>query len=86
MPFSVDFHDDWDKHFKKLDRAQQERIWKKILKLGGEITARHLKHGLPYFVLEAGQYRIAFKEYGGVREVYFAGTHKQYVEWYSSLY
>jgi hypothetical protein len=48
-----------------------------------ESPARHLKHGLDYFVVETGQYRICFKagERREVKVIYFAGTHKDYEKW-----
>jgi len=80
--FRVGFAEDWDKYFKKLSKQEKEKIWKKILQLKGFGKARHLKHGLPFFVVESGQYRICFEEQKNSRTIVFAGNHKQYEKWY----
>jgi mRNA-degrading endonuclease RelE of RelBE toxin-antitoxin system len=80
--FEVEFTDGWDEYFSKLDKPCKERVWKRIQKLKGLVRARHLKHGLPFFVLEAGQYRIGYEEILNLRRVCFVGTHKQYEKWY----
>ena len=79
--FEIDFAEGWDKHYSKLDGFEREKIWKKIQQLKRLQKARHLKHGLPFFVLEAGQYRICFEEKQGARTIMFAGNHKQYEKW-----
>ena len=83
--FELSFSEDWDKFFKKMDKESREKIWKKIQQLKELQTARHLKKGLPYFVLETGQYRICFIEKQNKRTIAFAGNHKQYEKWYSKL-
>ena len=82
--FELDFAEDWDKFFKKLDKNEREKIWKKIQKLKSPQTSRHLRHGLPFFVVESEQDRIAFKEKEKIREIMFAGNHKQYEKWYKN--
>ncbi|MCX6802488.1 MAG: hypothetical protein NT067_05265 [Candidatus Diapherotrites archaeon] len=79
--FELEFEEAWDKHFAKLDKTEQERIWKKIQQLKALEKARHLKHGLPFFVLETGQYRVCFSEENKTRTILFAGNHKQYEKW-----
>jgi len=59
---------------------------KKIQQLKTLAKARHLKKGLPYFVVETGQYRICFKEEGNLRTIHFAGNHKQYQKWYKQFF
>ncbi len=81
--FRLDYADGWDRFFAKMDKSQQARIWKKIQSLKTRPSARHLKKGVPFFVLETGQYRICFEEKGKARIVMFAGTHKQYEKWLS---
>lgn len=44
--------------------------------------ARHLRHGLPFFVVESGQLRVCFEEDRRKRIIVFAGNHKQYEKWY----
>ncbi|MFH1199966.1 MAG: hypothetical protein V1708_02775 [Candidatus Micrarchaeota archaeon] len=70
----------------KLDQPVLERIDKKIKQLQRELPARHLGHGLPYSIAEAGQYRIAFKtdEATKTKTVYFIGPHKEYEKWLKS--
>jgi len=70
----------------KLDRPVLQRIDGKIKQLQRELPARHLGHGLPYNVAEAGQYRIAFKtdEATKTKTVYFIGPHKEYEKWLHS--
>jgi N-methylhydantoinase B/oxoprolinase/acetone carboxylase alpha subunit len=82
--FELFFADGWDKHYRKLDNAAKERMWGKIQHLKTMQAARHLKHGLPFFVVEACQYRICFEEKQNKRTVVFAGTHKQYEKWCKS--
>ena len=80
--FELVFTEGWDKYYIKLDNATREIIWKKIQQLKTKQAARHLKHGLPFFVVESGQHRICFEEKQTMRIVVFAGTHKQYEKWY----
>lgn len=80
--FELDFADGWDIHFSKLDNSERERIWKKIQQLKFLAKVRHLKKGLPFFVVETGQYRVCFEQKQKTRMVVFAGNHKQYEEWY----
>jgi len=83
--FELCFADNWDEYYSKMDNSQQQRIWKKIQQLKVLTKARHLKRGLPYFVVESGQDRICFKEEGNKRTIHFVGKHKQYDKWCKSL-
>jgi len=80
--FKLKYESNWDKYFSKLDKNSKEKIWKKIQQLKTIKSARHLKHGLPYFVLESGQYRICYEEEDKLRKIIFAGNHKQYEKWF----
>jgi len=60
--FEIQFAENWDKYFRKLDKTEKEKIWKKIQQLKTLEKVRHLKHGLPFFVLETGQYRVCFEQ------------------------
>ncbi len=80
--YTLEFAEDWDQYFVKLDNSEQERVWKKIQQLKTLSGARHLRHGKPFFVVEAGQYRVCYKQEGKKRTVEFAGNHKQYETWY----
>jgi len=87
MNFELKFVANWDVHFCKFDKPTKLRILKTIEKLKTKESSRHLKHGLPFFVEESGQYRIGFiqDDASYVREIYFVGDHKQYKKWYSTL-
>ena len=84
--YSLRFDEDWDKHFKKFDASVQEQLVKKINQLRQPLKHRHMKQGLPYFVEQAGGYRIAFEidEQTKTKIIRFVGTHKQYEGWYST--
>lgn len=84
--FELVYADGWDAFYSKMDASEKERIWKKIQQLKTLGKARHLKKGLPYFVVESGQYRVCFKEDGVKRTVFFAGNHKQYEKWYKRFW
>lgn len=83
--FEIAFAEGWDIFYSKMDRSWQKKIWKKIEKLKEKISARHLKHGLPFFVVESGQDRICFEESEKKRIIMFAGNHKQYEQWYGKM-
>ena len=83
--FRLDYDKGWDKFFSKMDSSLQKMLWKRIQKLKTLTKARHLKRGLPYFVVEVGQYRIDFIEERGTRTVAFVGNHKQYQKWYAAF-
>ena len=71
-----------------MDNQVRLQIAKKLLELREDNKLfRHL-HGLPYFVLEAGQYRVTFVEDNSnmVRTIVFIGDHKEYEKWYSQLF
>ena len=77
----LDYADAWDAYFSKSDKSEKERISKKIQQLKHSVSARHLKHGFPFFVVESGQYRVCFEEKSNTRTIMFAGNHKQYEKW-----
>lgn len=85
--YTIRFHDDWEFYFSRLDKAVRQKIMKKVLQPGSGHSSRHLQHGLPFFVEEAGQYRITFKvdEQLKLKRFYFVGDHKDYEKWYSSV-
>lgn len=87
MEFKVMYVQGWDVHFAKFDNSVKIRILKALERLKSKQTTKHLEHGLPFFVEEVGNYRIAFKHDSGsnVKEVYFVGDHKQYDAWTHSL-
>lgn len=60
--YTVDYHENWDKHFVNLNQDIQKRIWKKIQQIENGLPGRHLEHGLPFFVEEVGQYRICYTQ------------------------
>ena len=83
--FELSYADDWDKFFSKMDSSIRRILWKKIQQLKTLPKARHLKKGVPIFVVETGQNRVCFREKNKTREILFAGNHKQYQKWYSDL-
>jgi len=83
--FRLEYAKGWDKFFSKMDPSVQKMLWKGIQKLKALEKARHLKRGLPYFVVEVVQYRIGFIEEKGTRTIAFVGNHKQYQKWYAAF-
>lgn len=82
-PWKLAFKKGWDRHFKKFDKAAQQRILKKFEHMKQPLQPRGLK-ALRVVVEEAGQYRIAFyqNEEQHQKEIHFVGNHKQYEKWY----
>jgi mRNA-degrading endonuclease RelE of RelBE toxin-antitoxin system len=84
---TLEFDEEWDFYFKKLDKSVRERILKKIEKLKTDWNigsfSRHLRHGAPYPVQEIGKYRLCFrlKDKEKVIRIYFADDHKDYEKW-----
>jgi len=85
--YTLIFKPGWDVHYSKMDKSIQEMIWKKIQKQKNETQTRHLKHGVDFYVVEIGQYRVAIKinEKEKTKAIHFAGNHKQYEKWYRSI-
>ena len=83
MSFNVEFGPEWEKYSSKLDHSIRKRIIKKLKQLFQERKTRKLKVGLPYNVIEVGQYRICFVEDKKEKKriLYFVGTHKEYERW-----
>ena len=83
MTYKIRFHPKWDGHYSKLDKSLRQRVMKKIMQLQGELPARHLGQGLPFYVCEIGQYRLCYETDEGkkVRTMFFVGTHKEYEKW-----
>ena len=80
MPdYSLIFKPGWDKYYLKMDNSTQTSIWKKIQQQKNETKTRHLKHGVEFYVVDTGQYRIAIKisEKEKTKTIHFAGNHKQ---------
>ncbi len=86
--YKLDFKPGWDIYFVKMDKVTQAQIWKKIQKQKNETQTRHMRFGLEFYVLEAGQNRIALKinEKEKIKTVWFAGNHKQYEKWYKQFF
>jgi len=87
LEYAISFEPGWDIHFIKMDNSIKQIIWKKIQKQKNETKTRHLKYGIEFYIVESGQYRIAIKinEKEKVKEIHFAGNHKQYADWYKSF-
>jgi len=76
----------WDNYFADLSHVIKLRVLKKIQQILANPLKRHLKHGLPYFVEEVGQYRVVYKiDYlENAVKFYFVGDHKEYEKWLAS--
>jgi len=77
------YDEKWDLYFQDLSPDIQARPLKKLDRIREGLPGRHLRHGLPFFVEEVGQYRICYTqdEASRTRKIYFAGDHKQYGRW-----
>jgi len=88
LGFTVILDETSRKQFLGLDKPIKERIEKKLRQLEREeFKSRHFRHGVPVFVEEVGQYRIAFKIREDLKEkrVVYIGKHGDYEKWYGSL-
>ena len=83
MSFKVTLHEDAAKQLEKLDKSIREQLIKRFARMRGEPPGRHLKHGLDFFVENAGQYRIVYRIEENEKKVYFVGDHKNYEKWFS---
>ncbi len=74
---------DLNRWFDRLDPSEQVALTKKMRQLIKPISARHLKHGVGFFVVDVGGSRITFRQDDATRtrRIYFAGTHKDYLTW-----
>ncbi len=81
--YEAEYDQEWLKYFQPLDESIKERVAKKVGKILGYPTKRHLKRSL-FFVDEVGQYRIIYMVFEENKRVrfYFVGTHKEYEKWY----
>ncbi len=86
MPFAVFLKVEAEVQLSKLDNSLRIRILKKIKQMETKEVGRHLEKGLPYFVEEIGQYRIAFSlnKQQTEKHVVFIGDHKEYDKWIHS--
>jgi len=82
MKWNVELNSNATKQFLKLDKSIRMLVSKKLTQLELKLFSRHMKKGLPFFVEEVGQYRIAFEEGKDLRTIQFIGTHKEYKKWY----
>ncbi len=83
--FEVVLDSEAEEQFNSIDKGQKEKLGKKIAQLQELVKVRHLRHGLPFSVVEVGQYRICFEESENIRKIRFVGTHKQYEKWYKEF-
>ena len=83
MNFEVSLHEDAAKQVEQFDSSIKRRLIKRIARMRFEPPGRHLKHGLDFFVEEAGQYRIVYTCEESEKTVYFVGDHKSYEKWFS---
>ncbi|MEM3556174.1 MAG: hypothetical protein QXF56_05630 [Candidatus Micrarchaeia archaeon] len=85
MSFEVLLHEDASAKLLRMDASVRERLIKRIARMREEPPGRHMKHGLDFFVIDVGQYRIVYTCKGSCKTVYFVGTHKEYERWYSTI-
>jgi len=85
MSFEIFLHEDASTRLLRMDASVRERLIKRIARMREEPPGRHMKHGLDFFVIDTDQYRIVYTCKGNCKTIYFAGTHKEYEKWYSSL-
>ncbi len=84
-PYRIEFEPEAEDRYAGLDKSLRFQIDKKLSKMErDELVFRHLKRGLPFFVEEAGGYRIAFKVREDLKQkrILFIGDHKEYEWWY----
>jgi len=82
MIFEVIVQEDQRKVLMAMDKSIRGRIIQRIARMRNEPPGRHLRHGLDYFVEQAGQYRIIYILDDNKKEIYFIGDHKEYERWY----
>ncbi len=69
-----------------MDGAIIDRFYKYFDKIRENPQRRHLKHGIPIFVEDIGQGRIAYKiEEGVVYIVRCFSDHKEYEKWFKTF-
>lgn len=88
MTYRVILEGEARENFLQLDKSIRLRIARKLVQLERkDLPARHMKHGLSFFVAEVSGYRIAFRvnEENKSKDLEFVGDHKAYQKWYSSL-
>lgn len=81
--YQISFKIGWDEHYRNLSPDIRSRVVKKIQQLENLESIRHLQLGLPFFVVQVGQFRICFEQKENIRTIVFVGNHKQYEKWYS---
>lgn len=87
MPYSVSLDAPAAAALLRLDRSNRMRVEKKLIQLRrDDLSSRHLRHGLPAFVEDVGQYRVCFfaDELLKEKHVVFIGDHKDYEKWFRS--
>ncbi len=84
MTFSVILTPEASEQLSRIDRSMRGQLGKKLTQMEREdLMSRHMKLGLPYNVVEVGQYRICFRIniQNKIKWVYFIGDHKEYEKW-----
>lgn len=69
----------------KMDASVRSPILKRMKRMPREPPGRHLQYGLPFFIIDVGQYRIAYSCVNDLKRVYLIGDHKDYQRWLRSL-
>lgn len=83
MLFTIFLEDEALEQIGSLDNSVRIRLLKKLKQMETKDVGRHLEKGLPFFVEEIGQYRIAYVLKQEIRQkrVVFVGDHKEYEKW-----
>jgi len=83
--YSVFLEEEVRRKILSVDKSLTVRFVKAIAALRVKPAGRHLRHGADCFVVEMGQYRIAYRcdEKKKEKLVVFIGDHKEYEKWYS---
>lgn len=85
MAYAVSFEKSAESQYLAFDKSVRLRLEKPLKALEREeLNPRHLKHGVPFFVKGAGQYRIVFAQLEKQRHVLFVGKHKDYEKWFKT--
>ncbi|MFH1106407.1 MAG: hypothetical protein V1787_00775 [Candidatus Micrarchaeota archaeon] len=85
MNYGVVFESAAENQLLGKDFSVRKRLIQRIARMPFETPGRHMEKGLPYFVAQAGQYRIIYTCKEGVKRIYFVGDHKEYERWYKQL-
>ncbi|MFH0906463.1 MAG: hypothetical protein V1824_03945 [archaeon] len=85
--YILEFTEEFEKEYNKLDLFLRKKIYNKALELlEPDISRKHLKYGLPYFVLKIDKSsRLIYNlESNKVICIKYFNTHKEYEKWFKT--